>query len=53
MCIYNLYRTVMLLLAPYTKYIYIFKYIKPSKIKNLDKHGNKKLMVLIYCSVSY
>jgi hypothetical protein len=24
-----------------------FKYIKPSKIQNLDKHSNKKLMVLI------
>jgi hypothetical protein len=43
---------MMLLLVPYTKYIYIFQYIKPSKIQNLGKHGNKKLMVLIYCSVS-
>jgi hypothetical protein len=27
-----------------------FKYIKPSKIQNLDKYGNKMLVVLIYCS---
>jgi hypothetical protein len=26
-----------------------FKYIKPSKIQNLDKNSNKKLLVLIYC----
>jgi hypothetical protein len=25
-----------------------FKYIKLSKIQNLDKHGNKKLVVLMY-----
>jgi membrane-associated HD superfamily phosphohydrolase len=27
-----------------------FKFIKLSKIQNLDKYGNKKLMVLIHCS---
>jgi hypothetical protein len=26
-----------------------FKYTKSSKIQNLDNHGNKKLVVLIYC----
>jgi hypothetical protein len=25
MCIYNLYRAVMLLMVPYTKYIYVFQ----------------------------
>jgi hypothetical protein len=38
----------MLLLVPIFMF---FKYIKPSKIQNLDKHG-KKLLVLIYCSVN-
>jgi hypothetical protein len=28
-----------------------FRYIKPPKIQNLDKHSNKKLMVLIHCSL--
>jgi hypothetical protein len=38
MSIYNLYRVVMLLLVPI---FMLFKYIKSSKIQNLDKHGNK------------
>jgi hypothetical protein len=25
-----------------------FKYIKPSKIQHLDKHGNKKLVAKLY-----
>jgi hypothetical protein len=41
---------MMLLLVPYTKYIDVFQVYQPSKIQNLDKHGNKRL--LIYCSVS-
>jgi hypothetical protein len=30
----------------------LLKYIKPSKIKNLEKDGNKRLVLLIFCSVS-
>jgi hypothetical protein len=38
---YNLYRAVMLLLVPLLNIFMFFKYIKPSKIQNLDKHGYK------------
>jgi hypothetical protein len=38
MYIYNLYKVVMLLLVP--RFMF-FKYIKPCKIQNLDKHVNK------------
>jgi hypothetical protein len=48
-CMYDLYRVVMLLLVPIFMF---FKYFKPSKVQNLDKHSNKKIVVLIYCSVS-
>jgi hypothetical protein len=43
---------MMLLLVPYTKNIYVFQVYQPSKIQNLDKHGNKRLEVWIYCSIS-
>jgi hypothetical protein len=34
---------MMLLLVPILNIFMFFKYIKPSKIQNLVKHGNKKV----------